>query len=52
MLACVGVAALGGAAGGLVNRLAGGFPWPDDVPLRTVLARPGPPAVRRPVLEV
>ena len=52
VLACAGAAVVGGGAGGLVNRLAGRFPWPDGVPLRTVAARPGPPGVRRPVLEV
>jgi leader peptidase (prepilin peptidase) / N-methyltransferase len=52
VLACAGAAVLGSGAGVLVNRLAGRFPWSDDVPLRTVLARSGPPAVRRPVLEV
>ena len=52
VLACAGAALLGLCAGGLVNRLAGRFPWPADVPLRTVVRRPGPPAVRRPLLEV
>ncbi len=52
MLACAAAAGLGSCAGGLVNRLAGRFPWPDDVPLRTVLVGPGPRAVRRPLLEV
>ena len=51
-LVCAGAALLGLGAGGLVNRLAGRFPWPDGVPLRTVVRRPGPPAVRRPLLEV
>ncbi len=52
MLAYAGAALLGSCAGALVNRLAGRFPWPDDVPLRTVLTRSGPPAVRWPLLEV
>jgi leader peptidase (prepilin peptidase)/N-methyltransferase len=52
VLAAAGAAVLGAGAGGLVNRLAGRFPWPDGVPLRSVLAAPGRPAVRRPLLEV
>jgi leader peptidase (prepilin peptidase) / N-methyltransferase len=52
VLVCAGAALFGSCAGGLVNRLAGHFPWPEDVPLRTVLARSSPPAVRRPLLEV
>jgi leader peptidase (prepilin peptidase)/N-methyltransferase len=50
-LVCAGAAVFGAGAGALVNRLAGRFPWPDDVPLRT-LARSGRRAVRRPVVEV
>jgi leader peptidase (prepilin peptidase) / N-methyltransferase len=52
VLGCAGAALFGSCAGGLVNRLAGHFPWPEDVPLRTVLASSGPPAVRRPLVEV
>jgi len=43
---------LGLGIGVLVNRLAGRFPWPDGVPLWTVVARRGPLAIRPPVLEV
>jgi leader peptidase (prepilin peptidase)/N-methyltransferase len=52
LLAGVVAGLLGLGAGVLVNRLAGRFPWPDGVPLREVVAGPGPRAVRRPLPEL
>ncbi|SDY14103.1 leader peptidase (prepilin peptidase) / N-methyltransferase [Geodermatophilus africanus] len=53
MLAALAVAALlsGAAAGRLVNRAAGRFPWPPGAGVRELLG-PGPVAVRPPVVEV
>lgn len=53
MLAALAVAALllGSAAGVLVNRTAGRFPWPPGVSARDLVG-PGPLAVRQPVVEV
>lgn len=52
MLAVLAVVALvpGAAAGVLVNRAAGRFPWPAGAGARELLA-PGPVAVRAPVVE-
>jgi leader peptidase (prepilin peptidase) / N-methyltransferase len=53
VLAALAVAALlsGAAAGRLVNRAAGRFPWPPGAGVRELLG-PGPVAVRPPVVEV
>ena len=53
MLAALAVVALllGSAAGVLVNRAAGRFPWPPGIRARELFG-PGPLAVRRPVVEV
>jgi leader peptidase (prepilin peptidase)/N-methyltransferase len=50
--ACGAAGLLGLVAGDLANRLAGRFPWPAGVPLRSVAAGPGPVALRRPLVEV
>ncbi len=53
MLAALTVVALllGAAAGVLVNRAAGRFPWPPDTGARELVG-PGPVAVRPPLVEV
>ena len=53
MLAALAVVALvlGTAAGVLVNRAAGRFPWPPGAGARELLG-PGPVAVRPPLVEV
>ncbi|WNV77217.1 A24 family peptidase [Geodermatophilus sp. DSM 44513] len=52
MAAALAVLALvpGAAVGVLLNRAAGRFPWPPDAGVRD-LARPGPVAVRPPLVE-
>ena len=52
LLAAALAGLLGLVTGGVANRLAGRFPWPAGVPLRTVAAGDGPVAARRPLVEV
>jgi leader peptidase (prepilin peptidase) / N-methyltransferase len=51
LLAALAAGLLGLLAGGLTNRLAGRFPWPDGMPLWRIAAGPGPVAAPRPLLE-